>query len=192
MSDPKPDAHTPPRDGIEERPPARRPASAPSVRVRPMAREDLAAVWTLLRGFAEYEHLTHEFTGSPERLAAHAFDGADPRLAVFVAEREGTLVGLAITHLLFSTFWTRPLLWLEDLYVDPAHRGAGAGLALMQAVAAHALASGAPRVDWAVLDWNTPAIAFYERLGAFRTGGWSPYRIEGEALERLAARHRHS
>ncbi len=162
-------------------------APAAALSVRPVRREDVPAVWELLRGFSAFERLEHEFLGTPERLAAHLFDGADPRLHAFLAESSGAAVGCAITYFCFSTFWTRPILWLEDLYVDPAHRGTRAGHALMQAVAAFAVASGSPRVDWAVLDWNTPAVTFYERHGAFRTGGWMPYRIEGEALRRLAA-----
>jgi ribosomal protein S18 acetylase RimI-like enzyme len=158
-----------------------------AVTVRLARRGDVPAIWELERDFAAYEKLTHEFTGSAEALAAHLFDGAPPRLDAFVAERAGRVIGFAITYFCFSSFWTKPILWLEDVYVDPAHRGSGAGKALMRAVAAHAVASGAPRVDWAVLEWNALAIEFYESLGAFRTGGWHPYRIEGEALQRLAA-----
>jgi GNAT superfamily N-acetyltransferase len=157
-----------------------------TVRVRPARREDLARIWELMRGLAEYERLLDVFTGSAEQLGRHLFDGARPPVDAFVAEVDGALVGYAVAYFVFSTFWTRPILWLEDLYVEPDRRGTGAGRALMQTVAAHAVAHGAPRVAWDVLDWNTPSIAFYERLGATRGTGWFNYRVEGEALRTLA------
>jgi len=87
----------------------------------------------------------------------------------------------------FSTFIARQGLYLEDLYVRPAWRGSGAGRRLMAAVAAEAATAGARRLDWAVLDWNAPAIGFYERLGAKPLSDWRVYRLEGTALDRLAA-----
>lgn len=155
--------------------------------VRPARREDAARIWELMHGLAEYERLTDRFTGSADELARYLFEGARPQLDAFVADSGGRLMGYALTYFVFSTFWTRPILWLEDLYVEPDRRGTGAGRALMQAVAAHAMAHGAPRVAWDVLDWNTPSIAFYERLGATRGTGWFNYRVEGEALQALAA-----
>ena len=166
------------------------PRGSAAATVRAMRRDDLPAVWELMRGLAEYERLTDEFTGSPGQLGAHLFDGARPPLDGFVAELQGALVGYAITYFVFSTFWTKPIVWLEDLYVDPAQRGTGAGRALMRTIAAHAVANGAARVAWDVLDWNTGSIAFYERIGATRGTGWFHYRVQGDALARLASDER--
>src|SRR5262245_4502240 len=126
------------RGGVSTDPVRGAEATAADVTVRAARPGDVSAIWELARGFAEFERLSHEFTGTPERLAEHMFGDAQPRIDAFVAERGGRAIGFAITYFMISTFWTRPLLWLEDLYVDPAHRGSGAGKALMQAVAAHA------------------------------------------------------
>jgi len=155
--------------------------------VRPARREDVEAVWSLIGEFAAYEKLEGAFVGSPERLAANLFGGAWPLLECLVAEDEGSLVGFAIVIGNYSTFWTRPLMWLEDLFVSASHRGRGVGRALLAAVAALAVERDCPRVDWAVLDWNTKAMDFYEGLGATRQGGWLAYGLEGERLAALAS-----
>src|SRR5207249_11121883 len=94
--------------------------------------------------------------------------------------------GFAICYGTISTFWARPMLWLEDIYVAECFRGRGAGRALFAAVAALAVERGCARMDWAVLEWNFGAIGFYEALGARRAGGWVTYRIDGDAMRRLA------
>ena len=154
--------------------------------IRPAKPKDLAAIWELMRGLAVYEKLEEHFTGTPELLAAHLFGDASPRLESLVAEANGRLVGYAIVYQVFSTFWTKPMMWLEDLFVDPSHRGAGTGRELLRAVARLAVAKGCKRLDWAVLDWNEPAIGFYEKQGAVRAGGWHTYRFEPGALEAFA------
>jgi GNAT superfamily N-acetyltransferase len=159
---------------------------APGVHVRPLVEADLSPVWELMREFAVFERLEHEFTGSPEALGRHLLHGQWPPLDAFVVEVDGAIGGFAIAYGVFSTFWTHPILWLEDLFVADRFRGRGAGRALFAAVAALGHQRGCARLDWAVLEWNQPAIEFYERLGAHRAGGWFTYRIPGEGLERFA------
>ena len=158
-----------------------------TVGIRAMTPADAVMVWNLLLEFAAFEGMLHQATGSAERLARHLEGGAWPVVDGLIAEVDGTLAGYAIFYGGFSTFWTRPVLWLEDLFVPERFRGRGVGKSLLAAVARIAIERGAPRVDWAVLDWNSAAMGFYERLGAKRSGGWMPYRLEGEALEKLAA-----
>jgi GNAT superfamily N-acetyltransferase len=164
-------------------------ADAPcGVRVRAVVPEDVARVWELLRGLAEYERMTAAVTGDAERLRAALF-GAGDRLRGLVAERGDRLVGYALFHPVFGSFQARWRLWLEDLYVEPEARGSGAGAALMAALARLARAGGYSALDWEVLDWNQPARDFYARLGARpAAAGWLRYRLEGESLEALAAR----
>ena len=157
------------------------------VTVRTMKPSDAPAVWSMILEFAAFEGMLHQGTGSAERLARHLEGGAWPPIDGLVAERDGALAGYAIFYGAFSTFWTRPLFWLEDLFVPERERGHGVGKALLAAVARIAIERGSPRIDWAVLNWNSAAMGFYERLGAKRSGGWLPYRLEGEALEKLAA-----
>ena len=170
---------------MEPKLPAREDAPAEVV-IRPAVPSDAGALWNLVLEFAAYEKLDHQVTGSSERLAAQLFGSAWPPLDCIVAESNGALVGYAIYYGGFSTFWTRPLLWLEDLFVVPSHRGRGLGRALMVAVARAAIERGCARIEWAVLDWNAPSIAFYERLGATRHGGWHGYRLSLEQLVELA------
>ena len=167
------------------RPVERAPAEVPAI--RPARPADVERLWDLVLRFADYERLGHLATGSPARLSAHLFGSEWPRIECLVAEVDGALVGYAIFLGGYSTFWTKPLMWLEDLYVDESHRARGLGKALMAAVACVALERGCPRMDWAVLDWNASSIEFYERLGATRHGGWFTYRLEGGRLEELAA-----
>lgn len=105
-----------------------------------------------------------------------------------MAERDDAVVGFALFFSTYSTFWTQPGLYLEDLYVEPAHRQHGIGTALLARVAAIAIARGCARLEWAVLRWNAPAIALYDALGAEPLEEWQTRRLSGEALSRLAAR----
>lgn len=155
--------------------------------VRAVQRGDLARVWEMVRGLAEFEHLLDLLTGDVGRLERALFD-EPPRLHGLVAERNGTLVGYALYHYTFSSFRTNVRMWLEDLYVDPSARGTGAGEALLAAFVRDALARGCHRVDWDVLEWN-PARAFYERLGATPSGaGFLKYGMDAEAMRGLLAR----
>jgi GNAT superfamily N-acetyltransferase len=162
-------------------------AFARTARIRPVAPGDEAGVWRLIAEFAAFVKHAEEATGTPEQLAAHLFRGAWPPLGGFVAEDDGRLVGYAIWFGTFSTFWTSPTLYLEDLYVSPSHRGTGAGLALFRAVAREAVARGCPRMHWSVLKWNAGAIEFYDRLGAERDATEHSYHLDRERLVSLAA-----
>ena len=139
-----------------------------SVTVRAIEPRDLPRVWEMIRGLAEFEKMLDILTGTPEKLHAMLF-GEPAVMFGRVAERtDGRLVGYALYHHTWSSFRTNPRMWLEDLYVEDAARGTGAGRELLRAFVADSLARGCHRVDWAVLEWN-PARAFYESQGAQRT-----------------------
>ncbi len=154
--------------------------------IRPARREDVPRVWELVRSLAAYEKLEHRVTGSAERLAEHLF-APRPLIECLIVDEGGTLAGYALFHLIYSSFRTEPMMWLEDLYVEPARRGKGLGRALLLAVAKEAAARGCWRLSWAVLEWNEPSIRFYESLGAVRgEGGWHVYQFEHATLRALA------
>ena len=156
-------------------------------RIRPARRDDLAALWGLVNELAVYERLEERVTGDAATLGRHLFDDS-PLVRALVAETDGTLVGYALVFTTYSSFRTAPMMWLEDLFVRPSQRGHGTGRALLAAVAREAHRLGCFRLSWAVLEWNEPAIGFYERLGAERDGGgWHQYDLQGEPLVRLAA-----
>ena len=149
---------------------------------------DVPRMWEMLRGLAEYEKLTEILSGTPELLAAALF-GDGPRLGGKVAERGGKLVGYALFYPVFGSFRARWRLWLEDLWVEPEARGLGLGERLLAAVCREAEERGGYSVDWEVLDWNRPALEFYEHLGAGRIGtDWFRYRLAGDALRALIAK----
>jgi ribosomal protein S18 acetylase RimI-like enzyme len=154
--------------------------------IRPAAPEDVPAILALIRELADYERLQDEVEASAESLREHLF-GDRPWCSALVASPEGQVVGYALFYPCYSSFKAQPALFLEDLYVTPAARGRGHGKALLRGVAAAARERGAARMDWNVLDWNQPAIDFYHSLGAKLLGDWRLCRIQGEALERLAA-----
>jgi len=156
------------------------------ITIRRASPDDAGQVLMLVRELAEYERL-HDKVVADEALVREALAGDPPAARALLAEIGGELVGFALYFMNFSTFIARQGLYLEDLYVRPAWRGSGAGRRLMAAVAAEAAAAGARRLDWAVLDWNASAIGFYERLGAKPLSDWRVYRLEGTALDRLAA-----
>lgn len=157
-----------------------------AVRVRFATRADLPRLWELLLGLAEYERWTEYVTGSRDRLGELLF-GPRPAGEVLVAERAGRLVGYALFFPTMSSFRTRTMLWLEDLFVEEAERGQGTGRTLVAALARLAIERGHARVDWHVLDWNEPSIGFYERLGARRTAtDVFTYSLSEDELRRLA------
>ena len=141
--------------------------------VRPAAPGDLAEICALIRELADYERLSAEVVLDPDELAGHLF-GPRPAASVLLAEDDGTgeVAGMAVYFVTFSTFLGRPGLWLEDLFVRPSHRGRGHGRALIRRL--RDLTDG--RVEWAVLDWNAPAIGFYRSLGAGPVEGWTHWR----------------
>src|SRR5262249_2424434 len=136
-----------------------------SVKVRTIRPDDLPRVWDMIHLLAEYERMTDILTGSRERLHALLFEDTRALFGLVAERADGRLVGYALYHFTWSSFRTNARMWLEDLFVEEAARGTGAGHALLRAFAADALAHGCHRVDWGVLEWN-PARAFYERMGA--------------------------
>jgi GNAT superfamily N-acetyltransferase len=145
---------------------------------------DLSALVGLIRELAEYEKLGHLVQTTEASLHPHLF-GARPVAEALVAEVDGAVVAFALFFTNFSTFLARPGLYLEDLYVQPAHRAGGIGKALLSRLGALALARGCGRFEWSVLDWNESAIRFYERMGARVLPDWRLCRVSGEALQRF-------
>ncbi len=163
--------------------------SAALVRVRAVTPADVPRVWQLVGELAAFEKLEDMRTGSAGKLAA-ALAAEPPMLFGLVAERDGdgvdAIVGYALYHFTYSSFRTNVRMWLEDLYVEPAARGSGAGEALLRAFVRDALARGCHRVDWDVLEWN-PARSFYQRMGASPTAdGFLKYGMDGPAMRALA------
>jgi GNAT superfamily N-acetyltransferase len=148
---------------------------------------DLPALTGLILELAAFEQLGHLVQTTPEALAPHLF-GERPVAEALVAERAGAVVGFALFFTNFSTFLARPGLYLEDLYVQPAHRGLGIARALMAALAALAVERGCGRFEWTVLDWNRNAIDFYEALGATVMPEWRICRVTGDALTAFGQR----
>ena len=154
--------------------------------IRPAEPGDAAAIWRFVQELAEYEKLSHVVEASAADLARDLF-GPSPRVFCDLAEAEGGPVGFALWFYSYSTFKGRHGVYLEDLYVRPDARGRGAGKALLRSLARRCLAEGLGRLEWAVLDWNAPAIGFYDALGAQALDDWIVRRLTGEALARLAA-----
>jgi GNAT superfamily N-acetyltransferase len=156
-----------------------------SVAIRPASPHDVPLVLELIRGLAAYEKLAHEVVATEADLASTLF-GASPKAEVVIAEADGQPVGFALFFHNYSTFLGRPGIYLEDLFVRPEARGQGVGRALLAHLAALSIARDCGRLEWAVLDWNRDAIAFYGRLGARAMDDWTVYRLTGESLRRLA------
>jgi len=139
----------------------------------------------LIRGLAEYERLARQMEATAGRIRRHGF-GRRRYFEALICRRGRTPIGLALYYFTYSTFVGRPTLYLEDLFVLPAERGHGAGRALLRALAKIAVRHGCGRMEWAVLDWNTPAIRFYRKLGATLRREWILTRLAGAPLRRLA------
>jgi len=159
----------------------------PTYRIGPGTRRDVGTILRLIRGLAEYERLASEVEATLERLRRHGF-GRRPYFETLICRKDGEPVGFALYFFTYSTFLARPSLYLEDLFVVPEERGAGAGQAILAALARIAVRRGCGRMEWAVLDWNRPAIGFYERLGARLRREWILTRLTGAPLRRLARR----
>lgn len=154
--------------------------------VRDAVRGDAGAIHSLVCELAEYERLAHAVSGTEAELARTLFD--EPRAArALVAEWQGTTAGMAIWFFNYSTFLGRRGLYLEDLFVRPALRHRGIGRRLLAELARRAEAAGCGRMEWAVLDWNEPAIGFYRSLGAKPLDDWTVYRLERSGIAALAA-----
>lgn len=156
------------------------------ITIRDAGKGDGAVVFRFIHELAVYEKLAHEVVAT-EEMVEHALTRPNARVHAVIAEVDGKPVGMALYFYNFSTFLGRHGIYIEDVYVDPAQRGGGIGKQLFQHLAAKAVTEGCGRVEWWVLDWNEPAIDFYERLGAKKMDEWTVYRLEGEALTKLAA-----
>jgi len=154
------------------------------LRVRAAEEPDLAVIYELIGELADYERLRAQFVGSRADLRRHLF--GEPRYArALVAEWDGSVAGFALYFYNYSTFLCRPGLYLEDLFVRPRFRKKGIGKALLVHLARVAVEKGCGRYQWQVLDWNTPAIVFYESLGAKVVKEWLTMRVSGEGLRKL-------
>ena len=153
-------------------------------------RDDTGDLMAMIRGLAQYERLEHLVVADEASLAANLF-GESPAAEALIARevgKSGRAVGFALFFHTFSTFLGRRGLWLEDLFVDPAARGRGLGKRLIGEVAAIARSRNCGRFEWAVLDWNAPAIAFYESMGATLLPEWRLARVTGDALRRFGTK----
>lgn len=157
----------------------------PEFQLRPATRADVPTILACIQGLAEYERLVDECMATEDLLADSLF-GADPAAEVTLAFAGDAPAGFALWFRSYSTFLARPGIYLEDLFVFPAFRGHGLGRRLLASLARTAVERGYGRVEWAVLDWNTDAIRFYESLGARRMSEWTVYRVAGDALRGLA------
>jgi GNAT superfamily N-acetyltransferase len=160
-------------------------ASAPAV-IRPAREDDVDFVFSMIAGLAEYERAREQVTGTPAMLRRALFE---PPVAAeaMIADVDGAPVGFALFHPTFSTWECLPGIWLEDLYVLPEHRRGGVGEALFRHVARVAVERGWTRYGWVALDWNAPALRFYEKLGAEVLDDWRLHRLSGEGLRAVAA-----
>jgi GNAT superfamily N-acetyltransferase len=161
--------------------------SAPTgaIVLRPATRADVPTILALIRGIAEYERLAHEVKATEPLLREHGF-GSRPVFQALLAERDGRAVGFALYFFTFSTFTGRPTLYLEDLFVIPKERRGGIGSQLLTRLAQIAVERRCGRMEWSVLDWNTPARDLYFKLGAKAMDEWTVFRMTPEAFGQLA------
>lgn len=159
----------------------------PELRLRDATPADIPLVHGFVRALADYEKLLHEAVATEEDFRRLLF-GNPPRACCLLAEWEGEPVGFALWYYAVSTFLGRPSLYVEDVFVEPAHRNKGIGRSIFAELARRAVAEGCGRMEWSVLDWNAPSIAFYRSIGAKPREGWTLQQLTGEALSALAAR----
>lgn len=157
-----------------------------SLQIRSAQVDDLDTIVDFITQLAKYEQLSHQVVGRPENLRRHLF-GDRPCVQAVLAEWEGNAAGIALFFYNYSTFLMQPGIYLEDLFVLPVYRRYGIGTALLQHLAQRAIQEGCGRLEWSVLDWNAPAIAFYECMGASILPDWRICRVTGPALDTLAA-----
>ena len=157
--------------------------------ITPAVSADVPTILHLIQSLADYEKLSHEVIATEDSLRAALF-GDQLGAECLIARENGEPVGFALYFHNFSTFLSRRGLYLEDLFIEPAHRGKGYGKALLQQLAQIAVARGCGRLEWSVLDWNAPAIGFYQSLGAKLMSDWRIFRLTGEALQTFAAASR--
>jgi len=155
--------------------------------IRPATARDVSLILDFIRGLAEYERMLDQVEATEDRLRASLFpaDGSTPGAHCVIGFVDGVAAGFALYFFNYSTFLARPGLYLEDLFVKPEFRGAGLGKALLLHRARLAHERGCGRMEWAVLDWNEPAIGFYEAIGAKRLLDWQICRLDRETLAGL-------
>ncbi|HEU5061937.1 MAG TPA: GNAT family N-acetyltransferase [Solirubrobacterales bacterium] len=158
---------------------------ANDVQIRPATEEDAQLLFDLILELATYEKLADQVTGDAEVLRRSLFEEKAAE-ALLIETADGEAVGYAIFFTTFSTFECRSGIWLEDVYVRPEHRRGGIGRLVMEHLAGIALERGHVRLDWVALDWNEPALNFYEKLGARRLDDWLIHRLEKDGIRRLA------
>jgi GNAT superfamily N-acetyltransferase len=158
------------------------------IAVRPAQEDEVSVILQFIRDLAHYEHLDHECVATEESLRESLF-GARPYAEVVFACLDGQPVGFALFFHNYSTFLGRPGIYLEDLYVRPEARGHGVGRRLLTWLAVTAVNRKCGRLEWSVLDWNEPSIAFYRKLGAVPMQEWTIFRVTGPALVQLAQGH---
>ncbi len=150
--------------------------------IRSVTPQDVPTLFRLIKALAEYEQLSHLVIGNSAQLKEHLF-GDHPFIESVVAEWEGKTVGFALFFPNYSTFLTQPGIYIEDIFVLPDYRRRGIGKALLNHVAQLAAQRGAGRLEWSVLDWNEPAIAFYQQMGATILEEWRICRLTGKKLK---------
>ena len=156
-----------------------------SVEIREANVADAGLILSFIRALAEYERLLDQVEATEGDVVRDLF-GSKPKVFCDIAWQDDQPVGFALWFYSYSTFRGRHGIWLEDLFVKPEMRGGGAGKALLQRLAQRCVEQGLARLEWAVLDWNAPSIAFYDSLGAMKKEGWTVRRLYGESLEALA------
>jgi GNAT superfamily N-acetyltransferase len=157
----------------------------PEIQIRPAAPQDVPLILTFIHELATYEKLAHEVVATKADMHAALF-GERPVIEAMIASLDGQPVGYALFFPTFSTFLGKPGLYLEDLYVRPAARGFGVGRKLLEHLARVTIERGWGRLEWSVLDWNEPSIAFYKKMGAKPMDEWTIFRLTGDSLHRLA------
>lgn len=155
------------------------------ITIRPARHDDASLILQFIRQLAVYEKAEHEAIATIEDIQRHVLS-TDSVAQALICESGGSAIGFAVYFFSYSTWLGKPGLFLEDLFVDPRHRGLGAGKQLLQHLARIAVDKDCGRFEWNVLDWNEPAIGFYQSLGAKPQDEWIGYRLQGEALQALA------
>jgi GNAT superfamily N-acetyltransferase len=159
--------------------------TTPAIDIRPATEADVPRILGFVRELAIYEKAEHEVAATEDDIRRTLF-GPEPQARALICRVGGVAVGFAVYFFNYSTWQGRHGLYLEDLYVSPAHRNAGAGKALLQHLARIAVEKGCGRFEWSVLDWNEPAIQFYRSIGAVPMDEWVRYRLTGQALADFA------
>jgi GNAT superfamily N-acetyltransferase len=155
------------------------------ITIRPATEADLAIILNFIKALAEYEKLTDMVIATEQSLRKYLF-GPHPAAEALIGSLNDSAVGFALFFQTFSTFLAKPGIYLEDLFVIPAARGNGVGKSLLREVARIATARDCGRLEWAVLNWNDPAIAFYKKLGALPLDDWTSYRMTSDTFRTLA------